>query len=101
MYTPQELKSEMANLYPVKEGFKVRLSDTQNCASPSKKWQASLLAGILFLIISAPLLYRFVDGLVKRVNPNLSICDEKGCPTNLGLVLHAVVFVLLTRLLMR
>ncbi len=100
-------QKEMAGLYPAspkKEGFKVRLTDSSggSCkASGSKKWKASLLAGILFLIISAPFLYKLMDGLIKKVKPELSICDEKGCPTPLGIAIHAVVFVLLTRLLMR
>jgi hypothetical protein len=101
-------QKEMANLYPStsdKEGFKVRLSDSSggsSCkVSNSKKWKISLLAGILFLIISAPLLYKLVDGLLKKIRPELSVCDEHGCPTPLGLAIHAVVFVILTRLLMK
>jgi hypothetical protein len=99
-----DLQKEMADKYPVKEGFKVRLRDTKdekNTLSSSQKWKVSLISGILFLIISAPLLYKTVDGLIRKINPNLSVCNEQGCPTPLGLAIHSVVFILVIRLLMK
>lgn len=99
-----ELRKEMADKYPGKEGFKVRLSDTKcddKSLSSSKKWSVSLLSGILFLIISSPFLYNIVNKLMVKVSPNLVLCDDKGCPTPLGLAVHTIVFILVVRLLMR
>ncbi len=103
--TPLEMQEEMASLYPSKEGFKVRLSDSNgsndsNVSNP-KKWQISLLAGVMFLIVSSPLLYRLVNGVLQKISPDLRVCDESGCPTTLGLIVHTIVFILLTRLSMK
>lgn len=86
-----QLKEEMASMYP---------SSTKSTPSSSTKWKISLLSGIIFLIISAPMLYKLTDGLLKKISPSLSLCDYSGCPTQLGLIVHAIVFVLITRMLM-
>lgn len=47
-------------------------------------------AALLYYIIANPMTYRLVDsllgGLVGR------IAGPSGCPTNLGVIVHAVVF---------
>ena len=101
--SPSTIQQEMAGLYPSKEGFKVRLSDSSSSCNVtnSDKWRISLLAGILFLIVSAPLLYKLVNAVLQKISPQLRVCDESGCPTSFGLVLHTIVFVLVTRLSMK
>jgi hypothetical protein len=99
-----KLQAEMADLYPKKEGFKMSSSDRNSSCKTvtnSDKWKYSLLAGIIFLIVSAPLLYKLVDGLLKKVSPGLSVCDEHGCPTPLGLAIHSAVFVVIVKLMMK
>jgi hypothetical protein len=96
---PSALKKEMAELYPTKEGFKVRLADSAKTPSSALKWKISLLSGIIFLIVSAPLMYRLLDSLGRKVN--IPICDEHGCPTPVGMAVTAVIFVLITRILMK
>lgn len=76
------------------------LSIAKSAPSNSTKWKISILSGIIFLIISAPLLYKLTDGLLKKISPNLSLCNSDGCPTQLGLIVHAIVFILITRMLM-
>jgi len=73
----------------------------------SRKVQASLTAVILFYIISSPYTYSVVDrvvgGLVGTLVPQFSSLfkvAEAGCPTNYGLLLHAVVYGLVTYSLM-
>lgn len=59
--------------------------------------KSSLLAGLLFFIVASPFLFGLVDKLTSKLG--LSIVSGE-CPTYYGLALHAVVFVILTRLLM-
>ena len=74
----------------------------------SRKAQASVIAGLLFFVISSPLTYRLVDsligGLVTSVLPALAPLfkvAQAGCPTTYGLVLHALVFSVITYMLMQ
>ena len=56
----------------------------------------SLQAALLFLIVSSPVMYNLVQMIFGR----LFTVAVKGCPTVSGLLLHTVVFALLTYLLM-
>ena len=56
----------------------------------------SLQAALLFLIVSSPVMYN----LVQMVFGRLFTVAVKGCPTVAGLLLHTIVFALLTYLLM-
>jgi len=74
----------------------------------SRKVQASIVAGILFFVISSPFTYRIVDTvigtIVRAVIPqfaSLFKVAEAGCPTNYGLLVHSVVFGLVAYVLMR
>jgi hypothetical protein len=69
--------------------------------------QAALTAALLFYVISSPFTYRLVDqvigGVVGAVVPqfgSLFKIAEAGCPTNYGLIVHAVVFGLVSYHLM-
>ena len=55
----------------------------------------SLYVAILFLVISAPITYKFTNSLLKKV---CVLANKNGCPTVCGLLIHAVVFMLLLRL---
>ena len=74
----------------------------------SRKVQASLVAALLFFVISSPFTYKLVDGLVGgivgTIAPqlrNVLKIAEAGCPTNYGLAVHAAVYGLITYLLMQ
>ena len=56
----------------------------------------SVQAALLFLIVSSPVMYNLVQMIFGR----LFTVAVKGCPTVSGLLLHTVVFALLTYLLM-
>jgi hypothetical protein len=60
----------------------------------SPKVTAAVVAGLLFFIISSPVVYKFVDqilgGLLGR------IATPSGCPTTWGLIVHSIVFGLAT-----
>ena len=74
----------------------------------SRKAQASAVAALLFFVVASPLTYRLVDslvgGVVTAVVPALAPVfkvAQAGCPTNYGLVLHAVVFGAITYAMMQ
>lgn len=62
-----------------------------------QKWLVSLYMLILFLIIAAPFMYRVTNGLTGLVGWTSS---SNGKPNWSGLLLHAVVFAVLVRLVM-
>lgn len=77
-------------------------NNTSGCDTPYSsrdKWMVSLIGGLLFLLVSSPFLYEAVDSILQPTT-GLNIAN-RGCPTTGGLVVHAVVYSLLTRLLMR
>lgn len=56
----------------------------------SAKLSGALLAGVLFFIISNPMVYKLVDSLVGGIlGP---IASPGGCPTTWGLLVHSAVF---------
>ena len=63
-----------------------------------QKWVQAVLLAVLFLIIANPLVFRLVNSLTKMVG--LEIADHHGCPNQIGVAVHAVVFFLLARALL-
>lgn len=47
---------------------------------------------LLFLVVSAPVTYKFTNSLLKKV---CVLASKTGCPTTCGLLVHSVVFALL------
>jgi hypothetical protein len=54
------------------------------------KVKEALVAGLMFFIISHPIVYKLVDSLVGGLLGN--IASPGGCPTTWGLVVHSAVF---------
>jgi hypothetical protein len=74
----------------------------------SRKVQASVVAALLFFVISSPFTYKLVDqlvgGIVSTVIPQFASffkIAEAGCPTNYGLAVHSTVFGLVTYFMMQ
>lgn len=70
--------------------------------------KAALTAGVLFFVVSSPMLYKLVDqlvgGVVGSVSPgfvHMLRVAEGGCPTTYGLVLHSAVYALVVYYLMK
>ena len=61
-------------------------------------WMRALKAGILYVIIANPMLYRVTNTLFERVG--LKLADAEGCPTYTGIGVHALVFGAISYLLM-
>ncbi len=56
----------------------------------SAKLWAAVLAGVMFFVISNPIVYKLVDGVVGgMLGP---IASPSGCPTTWGLMVHSAVF---------
>jgi len=62
------------------------------------KWLTAGIAGLVFLLIASPFMFKLVNSLVSFAG--ISTASASGCPTQAGLLLHAVVFFLITRALM-
>lgn len=59
----------------------------------------SIIFGLLFIIIAAPVTFKLVNNVTSLVGLNI-LSDYDGCPNLLGLIVHGIVFALLCRLLM-
>jgi len=68
-------------------------------ASLSVQISATIQSVLVFLLISAPMTYKLTNGLLGGVVGKLA--DASGCPTTLGLVVHALVFGLIVYGLMQ
>lgn len=66
-----------------------------NGKKQEKKMWISLMSAVLFYIIANPQTFLVVNKLIKG-----RISNSVGCPTPLGLVVHALVFFLITWALM-
>ena len=74
----------------------------------SRKLTAALTAGVLFFVVSSPMLYKLVDstvgGLLNFLNPRYTQMlrvAESGKPTTYGLFLHSAVFATIVYYMMK
>jgi hypothetical protein len=58
----------------------------------------SALSATLFIIFSMPIVYSFVNGLTKSVG--FEVLNKNGCPSGLGIMVHAILFGIVIFLLM-
>ena len=66
--------------------------------SQKKKLLISILSGILFLIISLPFTYSLVNTFTMKMGLNI---ESGGCPNTAGLLVHSLVFVIVTFIIMQ
>lgn len=64
-------------------------------ASSSIKWQITLFSALIFLLVVHPITYKTTQKILGGVVGKLA--DKSGCPTNLGLIVHTLVYILLVR----
>jgi len=62
-------------------------------AVQEKKFKTSIIAGLVFLIISSPEMYKLTSSVFKPLATN-------GCPSEVGLMVHTSVFILITWIMM-
>jgi hypothetical protein len=58
------------------------------------KWRWSAISGVIFFIVANPWTFKTVQGLVGEY---IQVLNNYGSPTNEGLVLHTIVFILILR----
>lgn len=68
-------------------------------STSNEKWGISLLSAVIFYIIASPKLYSFTDKLFYDIF-GINLITKKGKPTSLGVFIHALVFLLITRAFM-
>lgn len=66
--------------------------------SSSLKLSATIQSIIVFILVSLPFTYKITNGLLGGIVGRLA--DSSGCPTMLGLFVHAIVFGLIIYALM-
>jgi hypothetical protein len=65
--------------------------------SSGKKWELSLIAAALFVLLSAPFTYNLTNMLAEKLKFQTV---KSGGPTIYGLLTHFVVFFLIFRILL-
>lgn len=60
-----------------------------------KKTKYTLFTTLIFLVVINPETYKLVDGLLKNVVGK--VANSRGCPTEIGTLIHAFVFTVLLR----
>ena len=68
----------------------------QTLENSSGKMLSSLYLAFLFIVLSAPITYKFTHKLMRKLF-KISKISKNGCPTLSGLLLHSTVFLLLVR----
>ncbi len=61
------------------------------------KWRYTLYTTVVFLIVVNPMVYKFVNSLLNNI---VVISNIDGCPTTEGMLIHALVFTVILRLMM-
>lgn len=68
-------------------------------ASQEQKWKISALSAFIFTVLSLPETYALVHSIVHPLL-GITVVDDKKCPTYAGVLLHALVFLVITKMLM-
>lgn len=68
----------------------------QTLENSSGKMLSLLYLAFLFIVLSAPITYKFTHKLMQKLF-KISKISKNGCPTLSGLLLHSTVFLLLVR----
>ena len=61
------------------------------------KWTIALLAAVLFVVLSSNWMYKALNGLTKNY---VVLSSDEGCPNIKGLLIVAIVFLLILRLIL-
>lgn len=64
----------------------------------ASKLQLAAFAGLLFYVISNPITYSIVNGILSKVGIPIAF---EGKPNGGGLILHSVIFAVVTYVLMK
>jgi hypothetical protein len=59
-----------------------------------QKIHISLIYAVLFAVLSLPIVYKVTNMIIPK------LVDEYGCPTLLGILVHSIVFLIISVILM-
>lgn len=77
-------------------------NEAKNCLKKptnADKWRFTFYTVIIFLLIANPYTYKLVNSLLGKFIGQIAN-PATGCPTNLGFIVHTVVFALILRHIM-
>ena len=74
-------------------------SGKESSLSNYNKWKYTLITTFIFLVISNPTTYVFVNNTIGKLI-NIKVSNGTGCPTSVGMLIHAVIFTLILRVIM-
>lgn len=69
-------------------------------ATAGQKFGAALMGGVLFFLVANPKAFQLTNRLTTRLSPTLAT-EFGGVPTQIGVLIHALIFVLVLFLLMK
>ena len=67
--------------------------------SSADKWTIALVSGLLFFLLATPYLFDMTNAATMSLM-RLQLTNSKGCPNLAGVMIHAIIFILIVRLLM-
>lgn len=75
--------------------------DCKSCKDTLKpknleKWKFSFIGAVIFLLVANPYTFKLVQYLLGNIIGKIAD-KNSGCPTILGLFIHAIVFMVLVR----
>lgn len=59
----------------------------------------TIIIGIVFFILALPLIFRLTHRGTSLIG--IKAVNDKGCPTIVGVIIHAIIFMFILRLLMQ
>jgi hypothetical protein len=75
---------------------KCTIEECEKLYTSQDKWKISILAGILFILISNKYIYLFLDKIFNGI-----IIGPDGFYTLFGLMITTIIYILITRILMK
>lgn len=72
-----------------------KIFDNTNKTS-KHKWYLAIILGIIFLVLSSPIVYNLTNKIFTNIG--MQTVNENGVPSLFGIVLHAIVFLLISRI---
>lgn len=73
-------------------------SKSDSSPNTMDKWRYTLWTTLVFVILVNPYTYKFTQKMLGGILGNIS--NASGCPTTMGIGLHAIVFTLIVRYMM-
>ena len=77
------------------------IENNTNEVTALEKWLIAAILGVVFLIIASPLVFKFTNSIFGYIGWHTIQPGTSQKPTLFGWILHAIVFIIIVRILMR